>query len=199
MSRFRDRRHRHDRFFKKAKKEKFASRAIYKLQTIDERFQILKPGLRVLDLGCWPGGWLQYCADKVGPEGRVVGIDRAVLGIALPGHVTAHQGDVLEVESRTLLADLEAFDVVISDMAPDTSGIRHADVARSITLVERALEMADETQQPGAAFVAKIFVGSGFDDVLQRVKQTYRRVKMNKPEASRKESMEQYIVARERK
>ncbi len=199
MSRFRDRRHRHDRFYKQAKQDRFASRAVYKLETLDQRFSLLRPGDRVLDLGCWPGGWLQYCAERVGPQGHVVGIDRNELRIALPAQVTVHQGNVFDTDPATLLGDLERFDVVISDMAPDTSGIKHADVARSIGLVERALEIARATVPPGGHFVAKIFVGAGFDELLTQVKQTFRRVKMAKPESSRKESVEQYIVARERK
>lgn len=199
MSRFRDRRHRHDRFYRKARKEQFASRAVYKLKTLDERFELLQPGDRVLDLGCWPGGWLQYCLERTGPTGRIVGLDRRELSIALPDRVRVLQGDVREMAPETLLGDLDHFDVVISDMAPDTTGIRFTDAARSVELVERALLVARATLRPGGHWLAKIFVGSGFDELLAEVKKTFRRVKMAKPEASRKESPEQYIVARERR
>lgn len=199
MSRFRDPRHRHDRFFKRARKEQFASRAVYKLQSIDERFKLLGQGMRVLDLGCWPGGWLQYVAQRVGPSGLVVGLDRSELTLALPAHVTVLTGDVFESTPDTLLQGLTAFDVILSDMAPNTTGIRFTDVARSVALVERALEVARETLVPGGSFVAKVFVGSGFDDLLRAVKATFHRVHMAKPESSRKESPEQYIVGTDRR
>jgi 23S rRNA (uridine2552-2'-O)-methyltransferase len=199
MSRFRDRRHRHDRYYKKARKEQFASRAVYKLEALDQRFQLLRPGQRVLDLGCSPGGWLQYCAQQVGPRGHVVGIDRLPLRIALPPHVRVVQGDVTEGDTRVLLGDLEHFDVVLSDMAPDTSGIKFADAVKSVALVRRALDLALQTLVPGGHLVAKVFVGAEFDELLAEVKRSFRRVKMSKPESSRKESVEQYIVARERR
>ena len=178
---------------------RFASRAVYKLQAIDERFKLIPAGGRVLDLGCWPGSWLQYCAPRVGPSGRVVGLDRNRVEIALPGHVTTLQGDVYDVDTETVLGDLDEFDVVVSDMAPDTTGIRFTDAARSAALVERALEMALASLAPGGHFVAKIFVGVDFDPLLNKIKQAFRRIRMVKPESSRKESPEQYIVARERK
>ena len=203
MSRLRDKRRRHDHFFKKAKKGRYASRAIFKLETIDQRFRLLKPGGRVLDLGCAPGSWLQYAARRVGARGAVVGIDRLEVEIALPGQVRILRGDVQEPELADLCArlceDVDAFDVVLSDMAPNTTGIRHADVARSVALVERVLAIAQETLQPGGSLVAKIFVGEGFDELLRQVKARFRRVKMVKPDSSRKESPEQYIVAQEKR
>ncbi len=199
MSRLRDRRRRHDGFYRRAKKERFASRAVYKLQEIDSRFALFPPGARVLDLGCWPGSWTQYCAERVGPGGAVVGIDRKALEIPLPSQVRAMQGNVFEVAAKDLLGDLDAFDAVISDMAPDTTGIRFTDVTRSIALVERALALADELSAPGGAFVAKVFVGAGFDDLLARVKARYQRVKMVKPGSVRPGSMEQYVVGRARR
>jgi len=199
MSRLRDKQKRHDTFYKRAKKERYASRAIYKLEEIDKRFGLFKTGGRALDLGCWPGSWSQYCADRVGPSGKVVGIDRNAVEIALPPHVRTLRGDVFEVEPATLLGDLEAFDAVISDMAPDTTGIRFTDVARSVALVERALALADIVGAANGAFLAKIFVGHGFDELLTQVKSRYRKVKMVKPNSTRSGSMEQYIVGRERK
>ncbi|MDY0003483.1 MAG: RlmE family RNA methyltransferase [Polyangia bacterium] len=199
MSNLRDRRRRHDRFYVRARSEQFASRAIYKLEALDERHGLIAKGARVLDLGCWPGGWLQYAAERVGPGGRVVGLDLTPMSIALPGNVTSLVGNAFEVSAEALLGDLEAFDVVLSDMAPHTSGIRFADVARSVELVERALVLARQTLAPGGHFLAKVFVGSGFDALLAAVKADFRRVRMAKPESSRKESPEQYIVAKERR
>jgi 23S rRNA (uridine2552-2'-O)-methyltransferase len=199
MSKLGRREGRHDHYFHKARQEHFASRAVFKLKAIDERFHLLRTGMRVLDLGCWPGSWLQHAADRVGPSGRVVGIDRAALEIALPNHVTSHVGNVYDVAPRTLLGDLAAFDVVLSDMAPDTTGIKFTDAVRSVALVERALEIACAVLVPGGALVAKIFVGEGFDPLLNAMKLAFRHVKMVKPDSSRKESPEQYIVAQDRK
>jgi 23S rRNA (uridine2552-2'-O)-methyltransferase len=199
MSRLRDKRTRHDRFYKRAKKEQYASRAVYKLAEIDKRFKLLRPGGRVLDLGCWPGSWSQYCAEQVGPSGAVVGIDRNPVEIALPPQVRTLRGNVFEVEPATLLGDLEAFDAVISDMAPDTTGIRFTDVTRSVDLVERALALADAVSGPDSIFLAKIFVGPGFDELLTQLKSRYRKVKTVKPDSTRSGSMEQYMVGREKR
>ncbi len=199
MSRLRDKRTRHDRFYKRAKKEQYASRAVYKLAEIDKRFELLKTGGRVLDLGCWPGSWSQYCAERVGPQGAVVGIDRNAVEIALPPHVRILRGNVFEVEPATLLGDLEAFDVVISDMAPDTTGIRFTDVTRSVDLVERALALAEALGAADSVFLAKIFVGHGFDELLAYMKTRYRKVKTIKPSSTRSASMEQYMVGREKR
>jgi 23S rRNA (uridine2552-2'-O)-methyltransferase len=185
MSRLRDKRKRHDRFYKRAKKERYASRAVYKLTEIDKRFGLLRTGGRVLDLGCWPGSWTQYCAERVGPGGAVVGIDRNAVEIALPAHVRTLRGNVFDVEPATLLGDLEAFDAVLSDMAPDTTGIRFTDVTRSIALVERALALADAVGALDSVFLAKVFVGPGFDELLDAVKARYRKVKMVKPSSTR--------------
>jgi len=199
MSRLRDKRTRHDRFYKRAKKEQYASRAVYKLAEIDKRFELLKTGGRVLDLGCWPGSWSQYCAERVGPQGAVVGIDRNAVEISLPPHVRILRGNVFEVEPATLLGDLEAFDVVISDMAPDTTGIRFTDVTRSVDLVEQALALAEALGAPDSVFLAKIFMGHGFDELLAHMKTRYRKVKTIKPSSTRSASMEQYMVAREKR
>ncbi len=199
MSRLRDKRTRHDRYYKRAKKEQYASRAVYKLAEIDKRFGLLRPGGRVLDLGCWPGSWSQYCAERVGPGGAVVGIDRNPVEVALPSQVRTLRGNVFEVDPTTLLGDLEAFDAVISDMAPDTTGIRFTDVTRSVDLVERALALADELGSPDCVFLAKIFVGHGFDELLGHMKARFRKVKTVKPDSTRSGSMEQYLVGREKR
>src|SRR5262249_50621395 len=117
-----DRATRHDRFHQKAKKEGFLARAVFKLEELDQQFKLFKPGQRVLDLGCAPGSWLQYARSKVGDSGLLVGLDRG----PLKGDVAGARivvGDVLTIDPKVLLGDLSAFDVVLSDMAPDTSGI----------------------------------------------------------------------------
>lgn len=196
MSKLDDRRSRHDTFYRRAKKEKYASRAVYKLQEIDRRCRIFKKGQRVLDLGCWPGSWIQYAASKVGKKGRVVGVDRKQLKIALPPNAEAFQSNVFEVGPEEYLSRVgdRSFDVVLSDMAPDTTGVRISDVARSLELFERVLEVSEEVLRPGGHMVAKVFQGSGFDEALQAAKNLFGKVKTVYPKGSRRSSMELYVV-----
>src|SRR2546423_6354063 len=125
MSKLRDRSHRHDSFHKRAKLEGFAARSVFKLEEIDQKHHVLKPGARVLDLGCKPGSWLQYAAKRVGGSGVLVGLDRTPLEVAIPG-ARLLVGDVYTVTPEELRGAESAFDVVLSDMAPDTSGVRSA-------------------------------------------------------------------------
>ena len=150
-------------------------------------------GQRVLDLGCSPGSWLQYAGSKVGATGVLVGIDRTAIDLELP-NLRTMVGDVNEVEIETLLGDQKAFDVVMSDMAPDTSGIRRLDQDRSEMLFERALQIAEETLDPGGHFAGKIFQGAGFQGLIKHCRDRFDKVRIVKPPASRTESIEQYIV-----
>lgn len=197
-SRLGDRDRRHDQFYKRAQKDRFAARAVYKLEEIDQRFGLVPPGARVLDLGCRPGSWLQYVARKSGgvasgPE-RLVGIDRQPLDVTIPGSRIV-VGDVFQVTPEALLGDLDRFDVVLSDMAPDTTGVRSLDQARSEGLFERALELAEATLVPGGNFLGKLFQGPDWQRLLGRARGRFATVKTVKPESSRKESIEQYVVA----
>jgi 23S rRNA (uridine2552-2'-O)-methyltransferase len=195
MSKLGDRSARHDRFHKKAKKHGFLARAVFKLEELDEQFKLFRPGQRVLDLGCSPGSWLQYTRGKVGDQGILVGLDRG----PLRGDVSGARivvGDVMSIDVKDLLGDLTAFDVVLSDMAPDTSGVRHVDQARSEALFERALEIAEATLARGGHFVGKLFQGPAFQELIQRCRREFAAVKLVKPEASRTRSIEQYVVAR---
>src|SRR5688572_5471990 len=194
MSKLSDRRSRHDRFHRRAQKLGFAARSVFKLAEIDEQHQLLKPGGRVLDLGCRPGSWLQYAADKVGPGGALVGIDRTPLDIVIPG-ARILVGDVFAIEPKELLGELRAFDVVLSDMAPDTTGIRNVDQARSEGLFERALDLAEATLAPTGDFVGKLFQGPDFQKLIARCRARFTRVKVVKPVGSRQASIEQYVVA----
>jgi 23S rRNA (uridine2552-2'-O)-methyltransferase len=196
VSRLHDRKKRHDVYYRRAKKEQYASRAVYKLQEIDRRFRLFKKGHRVLDLGCWPGSWMQYTAKKVGPSGRVVGLDRKQVTIALPPNTETLLGNVFELEPETLRARLAgSCNVVLSDMAPDTSGVRLTDVARSHTLFLRVLEVARHTLAPNGHLVAKVFQGSGFEEVLAEAKTMFGKIKNIHPKGSRKTSIELYVVA----
>jgi len=191
----RDRKHRHDKFFKRARSEGFAARSVYKLEEIDKRLRLLRAGDRVLDLGCRPGSWMQYARAVVGVHGAVVGIDRDPLPQPVPG-TRFLRGDIYETTDEELLGDLKAFDVVLSDMAPDTTGIRSADQARSANLFEEALRRGERLLAPAGAFVGKIFQGPDVDKLRKQMQQRFSEVKLVKPEGSRQESLEIYLVGK---
>lgn len=189
-----DRKARKDRFHRNARKQGFNSRAVFKLEEIDGKQKLIGRNHRVLDLGCAPGSWLQYAATKTGSGGALVGIDRFEVDLGLPNGRTL-VGNVYTVEIPDLLGDLENFDVVMSDMAPDTTGVRSVDQTRSEQLFERALDIADATLTQGGSFLGKLFQGPEFQALIKRCRKDYTKVKIIKPEGSRKESIEQYICA----
>lgn len=198
MSKLRDKGQRHDPFHQRAKREGFAARSVYKLEEIDAKHRVLKPGQRVLDLGSRPGSWLQYAAKVVGVRGTLVGLDRAPLDITIPG-ARIEVGDVFQIPIQQLKGNLGGFDVVLSDMAPDTSGIRSVDQARSETLFERALEIAEAVLSPGGNFVGKLFQGPAFADLVKHCRAAFDKVALVKPKGTRKESIEIYVVCLSRK
>ena len=191
----RDRKQRHDAFFRRARSEGFAARSVYKLEEIDKRVRLLRPGDRVLDLGCRPGSWLQYARKAVGAHGRVVGIDRHPLPQPVAG-ARVIEGDIFAVTDAELLGDLAAFDVVLSDMAPDTTGVRSADQARSARLFEEALGRAVRLLAPAGSFVGKIFQGPDLEPLRRRMGERFDTVKLLKPEGSRATSLELYLVGK---
>ena len=193
MSRLSDRRFRKDRFHRKAQAAGYRARAVFKLEEVDRKLGLLRPGARVLDLGCAPGSWLQYAAERVGPRGRLVGIDRAPVDLDAPS-MRLLVGDVFEVSREELLGELDAFDVVLSDMAPDTTGIRHVDQARSEALFERALDLATTTLAHGGHFLGKLFQGPEFTALVARCRREFSRVAIHKPAGSRTASIEQYVA-----
>jgi 23S rRNA (uridine2552-2'-O)-methyltransferase len=188
-----DRRVRKDHFHERAKDGGFRARAVFKLEEIDRAIGLFRSGDRVLDLGCAPGSWLQYARGKIGDRGQMVGIDR----VAIPGVPGARLivGDVFTAVPADLLGELEAFDVVLSDMAPDTTGIRHVDQARSEALFERALELAIATLAPGGRFVGKLFQGPDMKRLVELARSRFATVKIIKPASSRQISIEQYVTA----
>ncbi len=191
-----DRSARHDRFHQKAKKEGFLARAVYKLQEIDEKHKIFEPGhTRVLDLGCAPGSWLQYARQTIGETAQLVGLDRAPLERPPMGSRIV-VGDVLTIDVAELRGELPAFDVVLSDMAPDTSGVRSMDQARSEALFERALEIATLVLAPGGNFVGKLFQGPDFKRLTEAVRAKFVSAKTAKPASSRQISIEQYVIGK---
>jgi 23S rRNA (uridine2552-2'-O)-methyltransferase len=190
-----DRSVRRDRFHQQAKREGFLARAVYKLEELDGKFTIFAPGQRVLDLGCAPGSWLQYARGKVGERGLLVGLDRSPLRGEVAG-ARIVVGDVMTIDPLVLRGDLSAFDVVLSDMAPDTSGVRSLDQARSEALFERALELATELLAPGGAFVGQLFQGPDFKRLVDAVRARFAVGKSAKPASSRQISIEQYVVGK---
>jgi 23S rRNA (uridine2552-2'-O)-methyltransferase len=195
MAKLDDRSTRRDRFHQKAKREGFLARAVYKLEEIDAKHELLRPGDRVLDLGCAPGSWLQYARQRVGEHGVLVGLDRGPLQRP-PAGARIVVGDVMSVAIEDLLGELPAFDVVLSDMAPDTSGIRSLDQARSETLFERALEIARAVLAPGGNFLGKLFQGPDFKRLTEEVRTAFHVQKTMKPSGSRQISIEQYVIGK---
>jgi 23S rRNA (uridine2552-2'-O)-methyltransferase len=194
LSKLRDRSHRHDSFHRRAKQQGFAARSVFKLEEIDHKHHVLRLGARVLDLGCRPGSWLQYASQVVGERGALVGLDREPLDVAIP-RARILVGDVHAISVEELRGELDAFDVVLSDMAPDTSGVRSADQARSEALFERALELAELVLDRKGNFVGKLFMGPDWQRLIKRAREGFSEVRTVKPAGSRKESIEQYVVA----
>jgi 23S rRNA (uridine2552-2'-O)-methyltransferase len=185
-----------DHYFHRAKKERYLARAVYKLEEIHNKYRLLRPGNRVLDLGAAPGSWMQLSSHLIGPKGLLVGVDLKEIEHPFPPHVVALQGDIFDaVFVERLQKEFAPFDVILSDMAPATSGIRVADSARSALLFERTLELVRMLLRRQGHFLSKIFQGSEFHDLLVEVKKSFSWVKVVKPDASRKESKEIYILA----
>lgn len=185
-----------DRYFRQAKEEGYRSRSAYKLLQINERFQLMRQGDRVLDLGAAPGGWSQVASRLVGLQGRVVAVDLVPME-PMEG-VTVITGDMTDaqVQERIRAVAGEPFDVVLCDAAPQVSGIRDRDHALSIELAEAALELARRHLRSGGHFLVKVFEGEAFGDYLAQVRCYFAAVKAHHPPASRDESREMYIVAR---
>ncbi|MEZ4469424.1 MAG: SAM-dependent methyltransferase [bacterium] len=183
-----------DHYARRARAEGYRARSIYKLEEINRRVRLFRRGQRVLDLGCAPGSWTQYAAGEVGPSGEVVGIDLKPVSAVGGPHVRILCGDIFETPPEELLAGGRLFDVVMSDMAPSTSGNRFTDHVRSIDLCGRALDLARIMLRPGGAFVCKAFEGSELNDFVQRVQGHFGQVKRVKPQATRDVSVELFVV-----
>jgi 23S rRNA (uridine2552-2'-O)-methyltransferase len=191
--------HVNDPYVKKAKQEGWRSRAAYKLQEIDDRDHLLRPGIMVVDLGAAPGGWSQLAAQKLAGKGRVIALDVLEM-VGLPG-VTFIQGDFREdavLEQLVAALDGKPVDLVISDMAPNMSGVGIADQARSMHLAELALDFAATWLKPGGTFLVKVFQGTGFQEYLAEMRRHFRQVVTRKPKASRDRSSEVYLMGKDR-
>lgn len=183
-----------DHYSRKAKKEHFPARSVYKLQEVQQKHHLIKKGDRVLDLGCFPGSWLLYAATLAGDKGHVVGIDLKPVSIKVPPHVKIFAGDVRSMDDSLWGAIGKNFNVVLSDMAPDTTGNKTVDAARSFDLCRAALSIAQQTLLPGGSFVCKIFQGEDFKGFSEAVKACFKTQRIFKPQSSRKVSKEIYII-----
>ncbi|HHM04526.1 MAG TPA: 23S rRNA (uridine(2552)-2'-O)-methyltransferase RlmE [Gammaproteobacteria bacterium] len=191
------RRHFSDAYVKDAHRSGYRSRAVYKLLEIDQHARLFKRGMTVVDLGAAPGGWSQVAAGRVGPAGRVIALDVLPMD-PLPG-VTFIQGDFREeavLESLMRRLSSRSVDLVISDMAPNLSGVKCSDQARAMDLAGLALDLARNVLGEQGAFLVKVFQGAGFDDYIRALRQTFATVVTRKPKASRPDSREVYLLAR---
>ncbi len=189
-------RHVNDAYVRRAREEGFRSRAAYKLQEIDAKEKLLRPGSRVVDLGGAPGGWSQVAAAKVGRSGRVVAVD--LLDIAPISGVTVLRGDFREPEvRRAVQAALGgAADVVLSDLSPNLSGIASVDQANATRLAGLAMEFSRDALKPNGVFLVKVFQGESFAELLTAMRSAFASVATRKPKASRDDSRETYLLAR---
>ncbi len=184
-----------DPWAERARREGYPARSVYKLQEIDERLELFAPGQRVLDLGAAPGSWSLYALRRIGPEGSLLAIDLAPLGVQLPLPGAFRRADVFEMD----LAGLEPFDVVLSDMAPATSGQRALDQARSAALFEAALGLAERLLRPGGHFVGKLLQGPDLQTLRARVRAGFRSERLVRPRATRADSTEIFLVGLQRR
>jgi 23S rRNA (uridine2552-2'-O)-methyltransferase len=187
-----------DRFWQKARKEGLRARSAFKLDEIQQRFHVLRPGGRVLDLGAAPGGWCQIAAREVGPKGFVLGVDlEPIARLAPPAQTWVADAFAPELLVRLRTEGRAPYDAVLSDLAPKTSGVRTADEARSLELAGRALDLSLEVLKPGGSLVVKVFMGGDFESFLRRARQAFQQVKVVRPEASvARGSKEVYLVCR---
>ncbi len=176
-----------------AKAQGYPARSVFKLEEIDRRVKLLVRGQRVLDLGAAPGSWSLYAAQRVGPEGAVLAIDLQPILQAFPATVRVAQGDALALETAAL-SELAPYDVVLSDMAPNTSGQKGADQARSFELFMRAVSVARELGRVGSHFVGKLFMSNDFEAARAALQQGYERCQVIRPDGTRSRSSEVFLV-----
>ncbi|MDP2431096.1 MAG: RlmE family RNA methyltransferase [Pseudomonadota bacterium] len=192
--------HVNDFYVRQSVVQGYRSRAAYKLMEIDDHDHLLRPGMVVVDLGCAPGGWCQVAVERMKGQGRLVGID--LLEMTGMNHLTFVQADFTEdagLEKVDAALEGKAVDLVLSDMAPNITGVIVTDQARSYLLAELALDFAARYLQPDGVFLVKVFQGAGFEDYMRAMRAVFRKVAARKPEASRDSSREVYLLGRELK
>ena len=198
-----------DAFFLKAKKEGFVARSVYKLKEIDAKFKVFRSGQTVLDLGAAPGSWSQYASSRIGPSGQLIGVDLSPIGISLPNcrffqaDLRGTELDLLFLENGIEDASKDgfscAFDIVMSDMAPNTTGIKSADQARSLELCELALQTALKYLKPNGTFICKFFQSGEFGSLRGQIKRSFEKVDALKPGSTRSISKEIFLVGLKKK
>ncbi|MDI6819513.1 MAG: RlmE family RNA methyltransferase [Candidatus Hodarchaeaceae archaeon] len=187
-----------DHFYRMAKRERYRSRAAFKLKQLDERYNLLRRGHVVVDLGAAPGGWLQVARERVGGEGFVLGIDLQAIAELPHENVATLVADITDASTPELImAKLpRAADVVLSDASPKISGVWDVDQARSVELARSALAIADAILAPGGKLLVKVFQGGMFEELVAEVRRRFSSLKVTKPAASRRGSAEVYVVAK---
>ncbi len=189
---------RRDPYYRRAKREGYRSRAAYKLAELDDRERLIRPGARVLDLGCAPGGWMQVALERVGERGRVVGIDLAPVAPLADPRAVVVRGDLRD--EATVDAAAAALcgpaDVVLSDLAPKLSGVRDTDIARSLELLAAAFAVARRLLRPGGGFVAKVFESPDTESAIRSLRPAFAALRLASPEATRRSSSELYLVGK---
>lgn len=190
-----------DYYARKAKKEKYPARSVYKLEEIQQKYRFLRKGDSVLDLGCYPGSWSLYASEVVGERGVVVGVDlQQAAGSPRPGGAPVHwlQQDILEPELLVAVRKFRpSFKALVSDLAPRTTGNRWADAQKSLVLVRHTLGLAEELLLPGGHYVCKVFQGEDFPEFVSEVKARFSMAKVVKPKSSRVESREVFVLGME--
>jgi 23S rRNA (uridine2552-2'-O)-methyltransferase len=187
-----------DHYFNKAKNENYLARSIYKLEEIDERYKILKPGMQVVDLGYFPGSWIQYTSKMIGDQGLVIGIDIQEVNKKLTGvtNVRVFQKDIFDIHDLTQLGVESQFDVVLSDMAPSTTGIKSLDQDRSLNLVESVFELLPRFLKKGGNFVIKVFDSQHAQNYLKEQKNLFNEFHYLKPKSTRSVSKEFFVIGK---
>jgi 23S rRNA (uridine2552-2'-O)-methyltransferase len=185
-----------DHFLLKSRADDFRSRAAYKLEEIDQKYNLLKPGCKVLDLGAAPGSWSQYVMRTVKGNAKIIAID--LLEIEPIDGVTILQGDFLDEKNQNKIIELapKGLDLILSDIAPDTTGLHYADTENSFIMVNLALDIAQKLLKPGGSFVAKVFEGAEYQTLLKRARSMFEFAKSFNPKASLNRSRELFLVAR---
>ncbi len=190
-----------DHFYKKAKKENFAARSVFKLEEIDQKLKLVKPGQLILDLGAAPGSWSQYCSKKIGSKGQILGVDLTEIQVKLPNAIFI-QADLRDAQLEKIFSEngvVPPFDLVLSDMAPKTTGIRLTDQTRSMELCELALDIARRFLKPGGHFVCKLFHSDDFVPLRNEIKKSFDKFEAVKPESTRKISKEIFLIGIKKK
>jgi 23S rRNA (uridine2552-2'-O)-methyltransferase len=188
-----------DHYFNKAKNENYLARSIYKLEEIDEKYKILKSGMMVVDFGYHPGSWIQYTSEVIGDEGKVVGIDVREVNKKLSGikNVRVYQKDIFDIQDLGQLEVDGQFDVVLSDMAPNTTGIKSLDQDRSLNLVESVFGLLPKFLKPGGNFVIKVFDSQNAQNYLKDQKNLFKEFHYLKPKSTRSISKEFFVIGKQ--